>query len=184
MNAPRVNVGLIGSEHISFSRYLSQAGNPVERIQDLDGAKNYDAILIDVRDEELSDVVLDLVPRVREGQIIIHTCPGQPAEALQPLADYLTFCAAVVPLNPQGTLFFCDAVDELAANLIELLVMEVCQAAHPDRVAPRILSHGPHTATEALTVIDNARDAMRAVMGTLGPAEGQIILSELLREQS
>lgn len=184
MNAPRVKVGLIGSEHISFSRYLSNAGNPVERIQDLDDIKNFEAILIDVRDDELSDVVLDLVPRVREGQIIIHNCPGQPAEALQPLADYLTFCAAVVPLNPQGTLFFCEALGELAENLIELLVMEVCQAAAPGRVAPRILSHGPRTAKEALAVIENARSAMRAVMGTLGPAEGQIILAELLREQS
>lgn len=184
MKAPQLTVGLVGCEHISFSRYLHRAGNPVIRIHKLDDIKKCDAILIDVRDEELSDVVLDLLPGVREGQIIIHTCPCQPVQALQPLADYLTYCAAVVPLNPQGSLFFIDAIDELSAEVVQLLITELYRAAEPDGEAPRFLPAGPRTAYDALRVINNARQAMRTVMTALGPAEGRLLLEELLQELS
>lgn len=184
MRAPQLTVGLVGCEHISLIQYIHKAGNPVIRVNTLDDIKKCDAILLDVRDEELTDVVLDLLPGVRQGQIIIHTCPCQPVQALQPLADYLTYCAAVVPLNPQATLFYFDAIDELSSEVVQLLITELYRAAEPNGEAPRFLPAGPRTAYDALRVINNAHQAMSTVMTALGPVEGRLLLKELLQELS
>lgn len=151
MRGPRLRVGVLADEHdeIDLGRQLAAVGHEVSWLHHVDEVHDRELILLSVRDEDLPDLVEELSPGARRGQIYLHTSIGYGAQVLDPLEPTGALVVAAHPLNEK--LWAVGAVDELGETVVELLVGEL--------------------GGQALTIAETQRNRLAAAMSYVGFVE-------------
>lgn len=139
-----------------------------------------DLLVLAVPDDRIADVVRDLVPVVGPGQVVIHTSGAHGTRILAPVAargarvlavhPAMTFTTTSTDLPP-GCMFAvtCSNDDaEIARTIVDELGGTIARIAESDRAAYHAaLTHG---ANHLCTVVNQAMDQLRAVIGDADPS--------------
>ncbi|AKK03984.1 hypothetical protein [Corynebacterium epidermidicanis] len=119
MTKPRMRIGVIGHLDYQLADRLENAGHSVEWRVPWEAVAEFDCLLLAVSAEDLPDVVARLRGRVRQRQIVIHTCVELGARALRELGG------VAIALHPIDDLCAVGAEDELSETVATLLVQEM-----------------------------------------------------------
>lgn len=125
MRGPRLTVGVLADEddELDLGRLLSLAGHQVSWLHSADEASDYELVVLSVRDDDLRDLIEELAPAARRGQMFLHTTLGQGVQIFDPLEPTGALVLAAHPLH--GDLWAIGAADELGETVIELLIAEL-----------------------------------------------------------
>lgn len=177
MRAPRLTVGAFIDEtdDTKFAESLHGVGHDVTSLNDPEEAADYELIVLSVRETDLPDLVRQLAPQARRGQIYLHTCLGYGVQVLDDVETHGAVVAAAHPLTPE--FWVTAATDELGETIVELLVGELGGDARavPDTQRARLAAARTHLSfvetvrrdattmlAEALGNIEVARDVVDA----------------------
>lgn len=125
MRAPRLTVGVLADEddEVDFGLLLSAVGHDVSWLHAAHEARDFELVVLSVRDDRLPDLIEELAPDARRGQMFLHTSLGHGVQVLDPLEPTGALVLAAHPLNDD--LWAIGAADELGETVIELLVAEI-----------------------------------------------------------
>ncbi|RNE49880.1 hypothetical protein [Corynebacterium alimapuense] len=126
MRAPRMRVGVIGDQlDEDLPGQLRALGHEVSVSEGatLADSEHFDLIVIEAGEQSLPDLVDDLVPTVRRGQIYLHTCLAHGVQILDPLETSGAVVIAAARLGAQR--WAVTTVDELGQTIAELLIGEL-----------------------------------------------------------
>lgn len=125
MRGPRLKVGVLADadDEIDLGRLLSVAGHEVSWLHSADEARDFELVVLSVRDDDLRDLIEELAPAARRGQMYLHTSLGHGVQIFDPLEPTGALVLAAHPLHDE--LWAVGAADELGETVIELLIAEV-----------------------------------------------------------
>lgn len=125
MRGPRLRVGVLADENdeVDLGLLLSSVGHEVSWLNSSDEARDFELVVLSVQDEELPDLIEELAPDARRGQMFLHTSIGHGVQLFDPLETSGALVLAAHPLNDK--LWAIGAADELGETVVELLVGEL-----------------------------------------------------------
>lgn len=149
-------------------------------------ARASDILLLAVPDDALADVVSDIAPHIRHGQLVFHVSGRHGRQVLEPLAQRGAITMAIHPaMTFTGTDIDLDrrcvygvtaqpSDVDMAQTIVSALGGQMIQIAEVDRISYHAaLAHGSNHLT---TVVNQAMDLLR----TIGAEDPGAVLRPLL----